>query len=427
MSRKKRRRQAQESASKKPKEPRRKATSTAGQHGDAALALQAAAISQGNEELRHAAMVVTGAVLPASFPASNLISLNAFQAKAKEVAADFDREVEDTDCAHVSVAELQLPCHPESAHRTEPNPASSNSLAANTFERQLETTGQVLTVLKKRLESRKGPVRFHYRDKPLEKPHMAANEQHAEEGLPDDEVLLTVGILRYGQSYRMQEFIVAGSQRLTDLRDALVCPADVNLRALGIAVPSGYFYIEGTFYNDMRAPDSVDYSEPIISFCQQNNLLPPPTTQQADQEARPRGNLNLEGVQDNGRQAVYKKADMHTTRFKDLGNLCIGFFPGYVYCHQGCCEHGLYFRDIRRIHPDDSHALSDYPIPVYQAQTRRQRCTVCATRFAVKVTYEDRLAPETPAFWCSECYEAIHYESSGRLKYVHKVFPYQIN
>lgn len=63
---------------------------------------------------------------------------------------------------------------------------------------------QVLTVLKKRLESRKGPIRFHYREKPLEQPHVAAVEQHAEEALPDDEFLLTVGILRYGQPHRLQ-------------------------------------------------------------------------------------------------------------------------------------------------------------------------------------------------------------------------------
>jgi hypothetical protein len=91
-----------------------------------------------------------------------------------------------------------------------------------------------------------------------------------------------------------QEFIVAGSQRLTDLRDALVCPADVNLQALGMAVPSAYFYIEGTFYSDLRAPGSLDYSEPVIEFCQQNSLLPP-APEGADAEARQRGDLNLEG------------------------------------------------------------------------------------------------------------------------------------
>ena len=59
-------------------------------------------------------------------------------------------------------------------------------------------------MLKKRHQSRKGPVRSHYREMPLEQPHIAANVQHAEEALPDDEVLLNVGILRYGQSHRLQ-------------------------------------------------------------------------------------------------------------------------------------------------------------------------------------------------------------------------------
>lgn len=57
---------------------------------------------------------------------------------------------------------------------------------------------------------------------------------------------------------------------------------------------------------------------------------------------------------------------MQETCFMDLGTVRLGASPGYIFCHQGCCEHALYFRDIRRIHPDDSHSPSDYPIPVYQ-------------------------------------------------------------
>ncbi len=87
---------------------------------------------------------------------------------------------------------------------------------------------------------------------------------------------------------------MAGSQRMTDLRDVLACPADINLRALGMAVPSAYFYIEGTFYNDLRAAGSLDYSQPIISFCQQNSLLPP-AAEEADAEARQRGDADQEG------------------------------------------------------------------------------------------------------------------------------------
>ena len=44
-----------------------------------------------------------------------------------------------------------------------------------------------------------------------------------------------------------------------------------------------------------------------------------------------------------------------------------------------------------------------------------------------QVTYEDRLAPTTPAFWCAECYEAMHYDQAGKLLYQHRVFPYHVN
>ena len=56
---------------------------------------------------------------------------------------------------------------------------------------------------------------------------------------------------------------------------------------------------------------------------------------------------------------------MHETCFRDLDNLRIGA-TGYVYCHQGCCEHALYFKDIRRIHRDDPQQASDYPVQTFQ-------------------------------------------------------------
>lgn len=41
-----------------------------------------------------------------------------------------------------------------------------------------------------------------------------------------------------------------------------------------------------------------------------------------------------------------------------------------------------------------------------------------------QVTYEDRLAPESPAFWCTACYEMLHYGKDLNLKYYHRVFDY---
>ena len=63
---------------------------------------------------------------------------------------------------------------------------------------------QVLKVLGKRLESKKGRVRLRYREKALPEQRSAASTQEQEQRLPDDEVLLSVGILRYGQSHRLQ-------------------------------------------------------------------------------------------------------------------------------------------------------------------------------------------------------------------------------
>jgi hypothetical protein len=53
--------------------------------------------------------------------------------------------------------------------------------------------------------------------------------------------------------------MVLGSQRLTVLRDAISCPADVNLSSerLQLSRPSAFFYIEGVFYNDRRDPSSL--------------------------------------------------------------------------------------------------------------------------------------------------------------------------
>ena len=58
-----------------------------------------------------------------------------------------------------------------------------------------------------------------------------------------------------------------------------------------------------------------------------------------------------------------------------------------------------------------------------QASYRRQKCSICLVRYATKVTYEDKCAATTPGFWCTECYEAMHYDANGKLKDSHKVFP----
>lgn len=73
---------------------------------------------------------------------------------------------------------------------------------------------------------------------------------------------------------RMQEFLVLGNQPLTALRDAFYCLRDFYkvtpwekpvqnsiVNSTEKKTSSSYFFIEKVFYNDLRDPRAIDYSE----------------------------------------------------------------------------------------------------------------------------------------------------------------------
>ena len=72
----------------------------------------------------------------------------------------------------------------------------------------------------------------------------------------------------------------------------------------------------------------------------------------------------------------FTSGDMASTTWEQLA-LRVGSAPGYVYCHQGCCEHALYVADARRVHASDPRARSAYPLQTFQACSRLQCCNSC--------------------------------------------------
>ena len=76
--------------------------------------------------------------------------------------------------------------------------------------------------------------------------------------------------------------------------------------------PSGYFFIENIFYNDLRNENAIDYSQNIIEWSKSNDSF---------QKISP--------------LPFYKKK-MEETNFFDL-QLRVG--EKYLYCHQGNCKH----------------------------------------------------------------------------------------
>jgi snRNA-activating protein complex subunit 3 len=98
-------------------------------------------------------------------------------------------------------------------------------------------------------------------------PTTTTPEVTEEEAVESTEIVLVVELYHGLKKHtKTQEFLVLGSQPLTALRDRLYCLTDELAQEAKLNVPSGYFLIEDVFYNDMRNPKAIDYSEPIIKW-----------------------------------------------------------------------------------------------------------------------------------------------------------------
>jgi len=204
-----------------------------------------------------------------------------------------------------------------------------------------------------------------------------------------------------------QQMSVLGSQKLSDLRDKFNCLADAAIpedmsedpngpqltRAQDIYT-SGFFYINGIFYNDMREMQSRDYSKVIIEWA---NSYP-------DMEIGP-----------------FQTRLMEETSFVDL-HLRLGY--PYVYQHQGFCEHLLVFQDIRLISPEDNQDSSMYPLITCVSKRKRTLCMACSNITARWVTTDNVRVPYDPFFFCDVCFRSFNYTNTGERIGSFRAYPY---
>ncbi|XP_075708020.1 snRNA-activating protein complex subunit 3 [Rhinoderma darwinii] len=219
--------------------------------------------------------------------------------------------------------------------------------------------------------------------------------------IDEGELVLTLNILypvifQKHKMYKPYETVmVLGSQRLTELRDAVKCVSDLQIGGEFSNNPdlapenickdlfkSAYFYFEGTFYNDMRYPECRDISRTTIEWS----------------ESRDRG------------CGKFQSAKMEDFTFNDL-NIKIGF--PYLYCHQGDCEHIVTFTDIRLIHHEDCLDRRHYPLHIRKHWFWTRKCSVCKLYVAKWVTNQDSVAPDDPCLFCDVCFKMLHYDTEG--------------
>ena len=270
-------------------------------------------------------------------------------------------------------------------------------------------------------EDSKTPLRrWKFFTSTLHFPTKASSDSSQMETLRRDEIVLAVEFYHNQRKHdKMQEFLVLGSQPLTALRDRLYCLTDEIAKKSDLDTKSSYFLIEDVFYNDMRDPDAKDYSQPILQWARESRE----TTERWNRDLGNNPRAVIPAIHSETENLPNFTAKcMEDTRFSDF-QLRIG--AQYLYCHQGDCKHIIVIRDIRLAHSKDVQDMAAYPVLKWHARVRHRKCTICNIYQARKVTYEDKLAPACPTFFCEQCYYLLHYDKSGCLLYNDfKVFDY---
>ena len=194
-----------------------------------------------------------------------------------------------------------------------------------------------------------------------------------------------------------QEIWLLGHHTLSDLRDIIWCPTDLNIvgaqqvdtvhKAAVRArdkYKSGLIYVDGTFYVDRRDKNNIDYSEVIRDWAKDPKKEVGPFTVDT----------------------------METTRLDSL-RIRVGY--PYLYIHQGSHEHLISFIDIRLLGPSDPQKVTDYPLIRSLGAQAAKYCMVCQTSVAVWVTMNNMRVPEDPYFFCGLCYKQFNFVDKKRV------------
>ncbi|XP_038073566.1 snRNA-activating protein complex subunit 3-like [Patiria miniata] len=183
--------------------------------------------------------------------------------------------------------------------------------------------------------------------------------------------------------------LVMADQKLTALRDKIICAADLCVASGEYSqVPdapqepkqqdlykSSYFVIEDTFYNDHRDPLSRDLSKVVLDW------MKPKKTMQS------------------------KSMDDFT--FNDL-DIRLGY--PYLYNHLGNCQHIMVFTDLRLLTNTDCQDPSMYPVLIHKPGWKRVICTCCNIYTSKWKTYADSFSNVDPSFYCEKCFKMLHYD-----------------
>ncbi|XP_053478164.1 snRNA-activating protein complex subunit 3 [Ictalurus furcatus] len=309
--------------------------------------------------------------------------------------------IEELGITPQTLEELKTICSPDSlrCHAEDETP-DPDLVPANP---QLAT----LKLRKRRLDYKKTLIRdivgrHDMFSNELEMLSLGRRAEDASDTVPEGEIILTFNIMypvlfvRFRHVRAYQTLHVLGSQKLTELRDAICCVSDLQVFGEFSNTPdmvpqfiskdhykSAFFFFEGIFYNDMRFPECRDISTVTRDW------------------AKTRG------------FPEFKTAKMEEATFSDL-RMKVGY--PYLYCHQGDCEHVLILTDVRLVHKDDCLDRKLYPLLSHKHRVMTRKCCACHLYISRWITTNDTLAPMDPCLYCDQCFRLLHYDQHGNKR-----------
>ncbi|KAJ3390897.1 small nuclear RNA activating complex, polypeptide 3 [Lobulomyces angularis] len=289
--------------------------------------------------------------------------------------------------------------------------------------------------------------------------------------VPSNEIVIKVKFFRKNNEI-LSEFLILGSQKLSELRDKFFCINDfllldqddnlISQNTLECKISPSSFYIEGTFYDDTRSTFSQRYSETIMkwwlerhqliqdlkAYSGQDDFFKEPTNSRKRKKMKEKRfqafstNFSYSSDEDDSEvedSFVKRKNDNCDFDFKNfkmeetmmqMVAKNFKFNKRYLFLHREKCEHVFVFTDLRKFHKSDDQNYFNYPKLIYEGieTKRRKNCYFCEKKFADWITVDDFHAPENPCYWCNSCFDEYHLFPAGEKIYSgYEKIPYKFS
>ncbi|KAH8254060.1 hypothetical protein KR032_008277 [Drosophila birchii] len=193
-----------------------------------------------------------------------------------------------------------------------------------------------------------------------------------------------------------EEYLCLGSNYLTELRDKINCICsgkrfidisdDPDAALPTIDTNPGYFFINDTFYNDMRNPNNCDYSATVIKWAN-----------------------TAHGMQ----AEAFTVQSMEDTRFIDL---TVSLGSPLHYLHHGNCEHLFVISQIEVLTPRSKRPpRSLYPCLRSLSTFNRRTCYMCGINSFHFIVEKSSRQLHDPSYLCRTCFLSFYYVDGQKV------------